>query len=108
MAEVLDLLVEKVEARRDHRGARCARLRICHGPWRDPGAAQLSRLSEIDLHLAEPRGLPRHPGTAPLKEGDILNIDVTLIVDGWHGDSSRMYGVGKIAARRRAPARGHL
>lgn len=29
-----------------------------------------------------------------LKEGDILNIDVTVIVDGWHGDSSRMYYVG--------------
>jgi methionyl aminopeptidase len=36
------------------------------------------------------------PGPRALKEGDILNIDVTLIVDGWHGDSSRMYGVGKI------------
>jgi methionyl aminopeptidase len=36
------------------------------------------------------------PGPRGLKEGDILNIDVTLIVDGWHGDSSRMYGVGKI------------
>jgi methionyl aminopeptidase len=37
------------------------------------------------------------PGNRVLKEGDILNIDVTLIVDGWHGDSSRMYAVGKIA-----------
>jgi methionyl aminopeptidase len=36
------------------------------------------------------------PGPRSLKEGDILNIDVTLIVDGWHGDSSRMYAVGKI------------
>jgi methionyl aminopeptidase len=36
------------------------------------------------------------PGPRALKEGDILNIDVTLIVEGWHGDSSRMYGVGKI------------
>jgi len=36
------------------------------------------------------------PGTRALKEGDILNIDVTLIVEGWHGDSSRMYAVGKI------------
>jgi methionyl aminopeptidase len=36
------------------------------------------------------------PGPRALKEGDILNVDVTLIVDGWHGDSSRMYGVGKI------------
>jgi methionyl aminopeptidase len=37
------------------------------------------------------------PGPRALKEGDILNIDVTLIVEGWHGDSSRMYGVGKIS-----------
>lgn len=37
-----------------------------------------------------------------LKEGDIVNIDVTYIVDGWHGDSSRMYPVGKLkpAAKR--------
>jgi methionine aminopeptidase len=37
------------------------------------------------------------PGPRVLKEGDILNIDVTLILDGWHGDSSRMYAVGKIS-----------
>ncbi len=37
------------------------------------------------------------PGERVLKEGDILNIDITLIVDGWHGDSSRMYPVGKVS-----------
>ncbi len=31
-----------------------------------------------------------------LQDGDIINIDVTVIVDGWHGDSSRMFAVGKI------------
>ncbi|MBO0902566.1 type I methionyl aminopeptidase [Jiella sonneratiae] len=36
------------------------------------------------------------PNEKPLKEGDIVNVDVTLIVDGWHGDSSRMYPVGRI------------
>src|SRR5688500_9973686 len=30
-----------------------------------------------------------------LKEGDIVNIDVTVIRDGWHGDTSRMYFVGE-------------
>jgi len=35
------------------------------------------------------------PGDKVLKAGDILNIDVTVIVDGWHGDSSRMYCAGK-------------
>ncbi|UWX04456.1 type I methionyl aminopeptidase [Pseudoxanthomonas sp. NC8] len=37
-------------------------------------------------------GIPS-PGKV-LKEGDILNIDVTVIKDGWHGDTSRMYYVG--------------
>lgn len=32
-----------------------------------------------------------------LKQGDIINVDVTVIKDGWHGDTSRMYTVGKIA-----------
>lgn len=36
------------------------------------------------------------PGKKVLKSGDILNIDVTFIYDGWHGDSSRMYTVGPI------------
>ena len=37
-----------------------------------------------------------------LKDGDILNIDVTVIKDGWHGDTSRMYCVGtpSVMARR--------
>lgn len=36
------------------------------------------------------------PDDKPLRDGDIVNIDVTYILDGWHGDSSRMYTVGKI------------
>jgi methionyl aminopeptidase len=39
------------------------------------------------------------PGEKPLKEGDIVNIDVTLILDGWHGDSSRMFALGEIPRR---------
>jgi len=35
------------------------------------------------------------PGNKILNEGDIVNIDVTLIQDGWHGDSSRMYCAGE-------------
>jgi methionyl aminopeptidase len=35
------------------------------------------------------------PGARVLRDGDILNIDVTVIVDGWHGDTSRMYAVGE-------------
>jgi methionyl aminopeptidase len=36
------------------------------------------------------------PNDKPLREGDIVNIDITLIVNGWHGDSSRMYCVGEV------------
>ena len=44
------------------------------------------------------------PGDRVLKPGDILNVDVTVIKDGFHGDSSRMYYVGEpnIQARRLA------
>lgn len=42
------------------------------------------------------------PNEKILKNGDIINIDVTVIVDGWHGDTSRMYYVGEpsIKAKR--------
>ena len=36
------------------------------------------------------------PGPKTLKDGDILNVDVTVIVDGWYGDTSRMYVAGKL------------
>jgi len=39
------------------------------------------------------------PDEKPRRDGDIVNIDVTLIVDGWHGDSSRMYNVGQVPRR---------
>lgn len=42
------------------------------------------------------------PNEKKLQDGDIINIDVTVIVDGWHGDSSRMYWAGEppILAKR--------
>ncbi len=39
------------------------------------------------------------PGEKRLKDGDILNIDVTVIVDGWFGDTSRMYVAGKLSRK---------
>ncbi len=41
------------------------------------------------------------PGEKKLAEGDIVNIDVTVILDGWHGDTSRMYGAGALPTRAR-------
>ncbi|RKF14800.1 type I methionyl aminopeptidase [Roseovarius spongiae] len=39
------------------------------------------------------------PSDKVLKDGDILNIDVTVIVDGWYGDTSRMYVAGKLSRK---------
>jgi methionyl aminopeptidase len=39
------------------------------------------------------------PNDKPLRDGDIMNIDLTLILDGWHGDSSRMYFIGEVPRR---------
>ena len=39
------------------------------------------------------------PGDKRLQNGDAINIDVTVIVDGWHGDSSRMFTVGKSSVK---------
>ncbi|MGE0744998.1 MAG: type I methionyl aminopeptidase [Rhodospirillales bacterium] len=41
------------------------------------------------------------PGERKLEDGDIINIDITVILDGWFGDSSRMYPVGKVGVRAR-------
>ncbi len=39
------------------------------------------------------------PGPKKLLDGDIVNIDITVIVDGWHGDTSRMFLVGKVGVQ---------
>lgn len=41
------------------------------------------------------------PGDKVLRDGDIVNIDVTPLLDGWHGDSSRMYLVGDVPLKAR-------
>ncbi|VAW39381.1 Methionine aminopeptidase, partial [hydrothermal vent metagenome] len=39
------------------------------------------------------------PSNKKLKNGDIVNIDITVVKDGWHGDTSRMYSIGKVSGR---------
>jgi methionyl aminopeptidase len=41
------------------------------------------------------------PGDRVLRDGDIVNIDVTPILDGWHGDTSRMFLVGDVGVKAR-------
>ena len=56
--------------------------------YRGYGYSSCTSLNHVVCH-----GFPRD---RRLREGDIVNVDVTLIVDGWHGDTSRMYPVGEI------------
>ncbi len=93
-AEVLDFITPAVKP-----GVTTDELdRLCHGFIVDHGA--------IPAPLNY-RGYPRSictsvnhvvchgiPGDRRLDEGDIINIDITVIVDGWHGDTSRMFLVG--------------
>ncbi len=92
-------------------------------PYIRPGVttAELDRLCHdfIVAHGARPaplgyRGFPKSictsinhvvchgiPGERRLLEGDVLNIDVTVVLDGWHGDTSRMYAAGTPTVRAR-------
>jgi methionyl aminopeptidase len=83
--------------------------------------AELDRLCHdfIVAHDAQPaplnyRGFPKSictsinhvvchgiPGDRRLVDGDIVNIDVTVILDGWHGDTSRMYVAGVASTKSR-------
>lgn len=49
----------------------------------------------ISLNHVVCHGIPS--AATKLRNGDILNIDITVILDGWYGDTSRMYTVGKIS-----------
>ncbi len=101
-AEILDFITPHVKAgvTTDHLN------QLCH--------AQIVAAGAIPAPLNY-RGFPKSictsvnhvvchgiPDEKTLREGDIINIDVTVIVDGWHGDSSRMYFVGNppIKAKR--------
>jgi methionyl aminopeptidase len=42
------------------------------------------------------------PGDRVLKDGDIVNVDLTTIVDGWHGDSSETFLIGEVSDEARA------
>jgi methionyl aminopeptidase len=59
----------------------------------------------ISVNQVVCHGIPgaKIPGrsTGAVAEGDILNIDVTVIVDGWYGDTSRMYAAGPIKPWRK-------
>jgi len=72
--------------------------KLCDGFMRDHGAVPATlgyrgypKSSCISLNHVVCHGIP---GDRKLENGDVLNIDVTPILDGWYGDSSRMYIAG--------------
>ncbi len=98
-AEVLDAIGDHVRP-----GVTTGELdRLCYEAMQAKGAASATigyrgyqHASCISLNHVVCHGIP---GERKLLDGDILNIDVTVIVDGWHGDSSRMYFSGKPPAK---------
>jgi len=81
--------------------------RLCEAFMRDQGAVPATigyhgyaHASCISVNHVVTHGIPS--ADKVLREGDILNIDVTPLLDGWHGDTSRMYVVGEpsVLARR--------
>jgi len=95
-AEALDLMVPEVKP-----GVTTEYLdRLCYDFVRDHGAfpACLGYRGYRHTVCTSVNHVVCHgiPGDRPLRDGDILNIDVTVVVDGWHGDTSRMYYVGDV------------
>lgn len=75
--------------------------RLCHAFVMDHGAtpASLGYGGFPNATCISPNHVVCHgfPGERRLNAGDIVNIDIAVILDGWHGDNSRMYTVGKIS-----------
>jgi methionyl aminopeptidase len=100
-AEVLDMLVGEVRegvstARLDD----LARQYVFDHGWIPAclGYRGYTKTTCISLNHVVCHGIPGHRA---LRSGDIANIDVTVIVDGWHGDTSRMYSVGETPRKAR-------
>ena len=98
-AEILDMIGEHVQpgVTTDHLD------QLCHDYMaaNDSVPATLGyrgypKSSCISLNHVVCHGIP---SDKKLKDGDILNIDVTCILDGWYGDNSRMYVAGKLSRK---------
>ncbi len=99
-AETLDFVTPRVKA-----GVSTEELdRLCHNFIVDRGAVPAplgyrgfpksicTSVNHVVCH-----GIPSERKT--LNDGDIVNIDVTVILDGWHGDTSRMFPIGKLGVK---------
>ena len=107
-SEVLDMLTPHVQAgvttKEIDRLAHDHMVNVQHGipatlGYAPPGYPQYPASLCTSLNDVVCHGIP---DDRPLKNGDVVNIDVTVIKNGWHGDNSRMFVIGEptIAARR--------
>jgi methionyl aminopeptidase len=100
-ASVLDMITQHVQA-----GITTEELdRICHDYINAHGATPaplnykgFPKATCISLNHVVCHGIP---GPKTIRDGDILNIDVTVILDDWYGDTSRMYFVGEPSVKAR-------
>ena len=100
-AEVLDFITPYVVP-----GARTGDLDdLCDKFTRDHGAisAPLGYRGYPKATCISPNHIVCHgiPGDKRLEDGDITNIDITVILDGWYGDTSRMFFVGDVGVKAR-------
>lgn len=93
-AAVLEM-IEPTSKPGNHRRNRSNLPRLHHCAWGNSSSAKLSWLSEIGMHLTESCGVPWHSKREVFKDGDIMNLDVTVKLDGYHGDTSKMFVIGK-------------
>ncbi len=99
VAECLDMLVDEVKpgVTTEHLDRLAYEFAMDHGAkpatlmYRGYTKSTCTSINHVVCH-----GIPNDK---PMREGDIVNIDVTLIVEGWHGDSSRMFAAGPISRR---------
>ena len=101
-AETLDMLVPLVVAgvTTDHLDKICHDFIVGHGAVPAPlGYRGFPKSICTSINHVVCHGIP---GERVLVDGDVLNIDITVILDGWYGDTSRMFYVGepKLLARR--------
>lgn len=101
-AEVLDMITEHVKpgVTTDELNTLCHDMIISHGAIPAPlGYRGFPKSICTSVNHVICHGIP---SDKKLVSGDIINIDVTVIVDGWHGDTSRIYWVGEpsIKAKR--------
>ncbi|HSC80368.1 MAG TPA: type I methionyl aminopeptidase [Chitinolyticbacter sp.] len=81
----------------DEQGTIPAPLNYCPPGYTPYPAAICTSVNQVVCH-----GIPNDK---PLRNGDVVNLDITVIKDGYHGDTSRMFEVGEVASHAKRLAR---